>query len=58
LPQEFIRAVLVYNHEVFISNTLTFTNENPVVDETTADSVKGLYIAITDEEYYTDKFDD
>ena len=58
LAQEYIRAVLVYNHQTFVSNVLTFTNENPVVDDATIDAVKGLYIATTDEEYYLDQFDE
>lgn len=55
---ERIRAVLVYNHEVFISNIIEFTNERPVIDEESVDATKGLYIAITDEEYSTTEFDD
>lgn len=58
LVQERICAVLIYDHQVYKSNILTYTNEEPVVDEQTADSTKGLYIAITDKEYSTTEYDE
>ena len=49
LKQERIQAILIYNHQIFKSNILTFYNEEPVVDDTTKDAVSGLYIQLTDE---------
>lgn len=47
---ERIQAVLIYNHQVYKSNVLTFYNDQPVVDSTTVGLTKGLYISLTNAE--------
>lgn len=41
MEEEKFAAVLFYNHTMYKSNTITFVNENPPVDEKTADLANG-----------------
>lgn len=50
LTQEKIQAVLIYNHELFKSNVLTFYNDRPVIDDMAADMTTGLYLQLSNEE--------
>ena len=50
LTQERIQAVLIYNHELFKSNVLTFYNDRPVIDDMAADMTTGLYLQLSNEE--------
>ncbi len=45
-----IQAILIFNHQIFKSNILVFTNDQPVEDEDTAAILNGLYLSLTDEE--------
>ena len=51
LPQEQVKAVIIYNGKAYYSNTITFTNEDEVVSRPTVDAIQALTINCEDGTY-------